>query len=96
MNPTNPYWTPSTIKRKSLPPITNTLGFQFTLPWPDVQTAGWYHGQGAIPGRKELVFRADPEYFPVQGIVPSTAGIPRINPYAPEFKFDRGKYTVRY
>ena len=96
MNPTSPYWTvpPTTIK--TLKPIINNPGFLFVLPWPDVSTAGFYHGQRPVPGRKELIFRDDPEYFAVDGIVPATAGIPRINPYDPVYKFSREKFTVRY
>lgn len=98
MNPTQPYWTPpfQYTTRTNLKPVTNTLGFQFTIPWPETTTAGFYNGQGAIPGRKELVYRDDPEWFAVQNIIPSTAGVPRINPYDPVYKFDREKYTVRF
>jgi len=76
--------------------VVHNYGFQFNLPWPDVQTAGFYNGQGAMPDRNELIYRDDPEYFAVGGIVSATAGVPRINPYNPIYKFDRSKYTVRY
>ena len=96
MNPTNPYWTAPQITTTAQKPVTHTPGFTFVLPWPDVTTAGFYYGQGAAPDRRELVFRSDPEYFPRGGIVPSSAGIPRINPYNPIYKFDRERHTVRY
>jgi len=97
MNPTNPYWQAPQLKLKGKMPIAHNIGFSFTLPWPDVVSpAGFYNGQGAMPGRKELVFRDDPEYFAIQGVVPSSGGIPRINPYDPIYKFDRSKFTVRY
>lgn len=97
MNPTNPYWTPSFKYKASkyLKPITNR-GFSFNIPWPDVTTAGYYYGSGAVPGVKKLVFKSDPEYFATQNIVPSSAGIPRINPYDPIYHFEREKHTVRF
>ena len=98
MNPTQPFWQPpfKFQPTQTLKPITNTLGFQFTIPWPQTQTAGFYNGQGAIPDRKELVYRDDPEWFAVQNIVRSTAGVPEVNPYDPVYKFDRERYTVRF
>ena len=98
MNPTQPYWTPDFKYQKStyLKPVSNTTGFQFTIPWPNTSTAGYYNGQGAIPGRKELVYRDDPEWFSVQNIIRSSGGVPNINPYAPEYKFSREDHTVRF
>lgn len=98
MNPTQPYWTPPFKYKitKFQKPVVNTYGFQFTLPWPQTTTAGFYYGEGAVPGRRELVYRPDPEWFATQNIVPSSGGVPQINPYDPVYKFDREKYTVRY
>ena len=98
MNPTQPYWTPPFEYRVSefQKPVSNTLGFQTTIPWPETQTAGYYNGQGAMPDRKELVYRDDPEWFSVQNIVRSSGGVPNINPYAREYKFNREDYTVRF
>ena len=95
MNPTNPYWQPPPTETKFLKPIVNTLGFQFQIPWPSVTTAGWYYGEGAMPDRRELVYRADPEFYARGGIVPSFGGVPTINPYDPIYRFSRDKFTVR-
>ena len=97
MNPTNPFWTPEPafIAQTSLKPISNTLGFQFNLPWPDPTTAGFYYGEGPQYGRRELIYRSDPEYFARQNILPSIGGVPRFNPYDPIYKFDRSRYTAR-
>ena len=98
MNITQPYWNSENFstKQRSVRPIENTYGFDFTLPWPDLTTAGWYNGQNPVPQRQELVFRDDPEWFAVQNIVPASGGIPRYNIHSPEFKFNRENYTVRY
>ena len=97
MNPTSPYWTPPFQWRpqKTLQPITNTYGFQFTLPWNMPTSAGYYFGEGAVPGRRELVYRSDPEWFATQGILPSSGNVPLVNPYTQEMNFDRAHYTVR-
>lgn len=97
MNPTQPYWTPPPVysTRKTLKPVANTYGFQFTLPWPQPTSAGTYFGEGAVPGRRELVYRSDPEWHAVQNILPSSGGVPLINPYTAEMKFDREHYTAR-
>jgi hypothetical protein len=97
MNPTNPYWTPDPayVKKTSLKPITNTLGFQFNLPWPDLSTSGFYYGENPVYGRRQLVYRSDPEYYARQNIIPSIGGVPRVNPYDKIYQFSREKYTVR-
>jgi len=97
MNPTNPFWTPEPqfARQTNLKPITNTLGFLITLPWPDVTTMGQYFGEGPQYGRRELVYRSDSEYYARQNIIPSIGGVPRINPWDKIYKFSREKYTVR-
>ena len=96
MNLTDPYWTPPTEYRpkKSLWDFTRDLGFRWTLPWPLPVSAGWYHGQGPRAGRREHVFRADPEWFAYDNIIPSTAGTPMVNPFSDEMKFRRSDYTI--
>ena len=95
MNPTHPYWEPPTDfqTRKTLKPIARDLGFQFNIPWPLPVSAGYYFGENPPPGRKELVYDSRPEWYAVDNVIPSTAGIPLMNPYTEEMKFDRSKYT---
>ena len=96
MNPTNPYWTPGPEIQKVVGQKNIANNFiRFTLPWPDVTTAGYYYGEGPQYGRRELIYRSDPEYFARQNILPSIGGVPRFNPYDPIYKFDRSRYTAR-
>ena len=102
MNVTHPFWqVPKQFVgqksfKQTLPPVANTLGFTFQLPWPLPVSAGWYDGQNAMWGRRELVFSSQPEYFAVENIIPSAGGVPLINPYAPEMKFSRKMVTSTY
>ena len=95
---TNPYWEPPVVfkTRKFLKPIARDWGFQWTLPWPLPVTAGPYFGQNPQWGRRQNVYRSDGEWFATDNIIPSTAGIPLMNPYTEEMRFDREKYTERY
>ena len=98
MSFTHPYWTPSFNYRlrKSLKPISNNLGFQFNLPYPDPVTAGWYYGEGAPYGRRTVVTDSRPEFYTVGGnIMPSVNGIPRMDPHSSEMTFSRAKYTQK-
>ena len=97
MNPTQPYWTPDPYfkTQSSLKPIANTLGFQIPIPWPDPTTMGYYFGENPQYGRRELVYRSDPEYYARDNVIPSVGGVPRINPYDPIYSFSREKYTAR-
>ena len=94
---THPYWTPPRDYRiqKSLLPVAHNLGFQFALPWPLPSTAGPYFGQNPQWGRRELVTSALPEWFAVDGIIPSTANQPLMNPYTAEMRFSRAEHTKR-
>ena len=94
---TNPYWTPPVefTTRKKLLPITNNMGFQFTLPWQLPSTAGYYYGENPVWGRREYVYSAQPEWYSVDNIVPSAGNVPLINPYTSAMKFSRADYTVK-
>ena len=97
---THPYWSPPffTRQQKFLKPISNNLGFQFNIPWPDPVSAGWYHGEGGenVYGRRTIVTKSDPEYFTVGGnIMPSTNGVPRMDPFSPAMTFSRDDYTKK-
>ena len=95
---TNPYWTPPVEfkTRKHLKPIARDLGFQWTLPWPQPSSAGYYFGQNPVWGRRQDVYSSLPEWFATDNIVPSTAGVPIMNPYTAEMKFSREKFTRKH
>ena len=96
MNLSNPYWTaPSDFSpKKSLWDFTRDRGFQWNLPWPMPVSAGWYYGEQPEMGRRQHVFRADPEWVAFGDVIPSTGGIPMVNPYSDEMKFKRSDYTI--
>ena len=102
MNVTHPFWqAPKQFVgqksfKQTLAPITRTLGFQFQMPWPLPQSAGFYYGQNPVWGRRELVFSGQPEYFAVGNTIPSAGGVPLVNPYTPEMRFSRRNVTTRY
>ena len=102
MNVTHPFWSAPKefVGQKSFQqtftPIARNLGFQFQMPWPLPQTAGFYDGQNPVLGRRELVFSSQPEYFAVGNTIPSAGGVPLVNPYAPEMKFSRRNVTTQY
>ena len=95
---THPYWVAPAVFRpqKSVKPIAHDLGFQWTMQWPLPVTMGSYFGSNPEWGRRQDVYRSDPEFFAVDNIIPSTAGIPLMNPYTAEMRFDREKFTKRH
>jgi len=97
MNPTNPYWEPPVVykARKHLKPIARDTGFRFQLPWPQPVSAGFYYGENPAWGRKEQVFSAQPEWYAVDNIIPSSGNIPMVNPHTREMKYKRSDYTVK-
>ena len=98
MQATNPYWTPPAQFKtvKYLKPIARDLGFQFHLPWPLPVSAGYYYGENPVWGRKESVYSSQPEWFATDHIIPSSGGIPLMNPYTKEMTFNRQDYTVKH
>ena len=98
MNSANVYWQPPQYTVTSLKPISGNVGFLMNLPWPDPVTAGFYEGQGNenIYGKRELVFSNFPEMIMVGGVLPTTSGIPRVDPNSFAAKFSREHYTVRH
>ena len=99
MNLTNPYWTPKPIfstGTKGQKSFANNLGFFFKLPVADIQTSGYYFGENPIPDRRELVFRSEPEYYAVDGKVPSSGGLPKYDPRDPMYAFKRSDYTKKF
>ena len=97
MNPSNVYWSPPQYKTTSLKPISGNLGFLMNLPYPDPVSAGFTHGAGNqnILGKRELVFTGLPEMYTVGGIMPTTGGLPRVNPNGLAASHNREHYTLR-
>ena len=98
MNLTNPYWAPEAVYStgvKGQKTFENHRGFFFKLPHPDIQTSGFYFGENPGYGRRQLVFRSDPEYYAVDRTVPSSGGVPKYNPRDPIYAFDRSKFTEK-
>ena len=97
MNLTHPYWNPPAEFKphKGLLGPENHRGFFFKLPHPDIQTAGWYFGENPMPDRRELSFKANPEYFAVDGILPASGGVPKFDPRKEIYKYKRSDFTVK-
>ena len=97
MNVSNPYWA-SDVKFKTIktiPKLEHTLGFNFDIPWPLPSTAGEYFGEDAIPGRREMSYGTQGEYFATDNIVPSTGGVPMVNIYAPHYRYKRSDHVFK-
>ena len=91
---TSPYWVAPASTVRFVMPVDNTLGYQIDIPYPPPVATPWYFGENPVIGRRELVMRADPEYFAVDGIIPYLAPkIPLVDIFDPSYAFDRSKYT---
>ena len=91
------YWNPepSYSKMTSLYPIERNLGFLWHLPHRNPVATPWFYGEGTLPGVRHIVTRPDPEYFAVDGILPTINGKPMVDISDPAYGFDRNKYTFR-
>ena len=93
-NLTNPFWTPLPTRIQAMRPQEGHLGFQIDIPYPPPVATPWYHGENPVIGRRELIMRADPEYFAVDNVIPYlTPNIPLVDIFDPSYSFDRQKYT---
>ena len=97
MNITSPYWSNASFEPiTSLKPLTQHLGFQFRIPWPEpVTVSSMYFGSGARPDRRELTTIPYGEYYAVSNTIPATGGQPLININEPRFKFSRDRFTFK-
>lgn len=99
MDVTNVYWTTPQITQTSLFPMSGHLGFHITLPYPDpVSVPSGYSGEGSenVFGKREMVYTNLPEMFTVGGnIMPTTSGIPRVDPNSFAARVNRKTMTVR-
>ena len=94
---THPYWqAPKEYKPHTFQkPIARSIGFQFALPWRLPVTAGFYFGENPVWGRREQSTETQPEYFATDNIIPSSGGIPMINPHTQDMKYRREDHTVK-
>jgi hypothetical protein len=91
---TSSYYTPDPDRLQYTYPLANHLGFFIDIPHKPPVATPWYFGENALPGRRELVMRGDPEYFAVDNIIPHlTESIPLVNMNDPSYQFRRAKYT---
>ena len=71
-------------------------GILYNIPFRDPVQTGFVYGEGNqnVYGLRKLVFSTEPETFAVGNVLPTTAGIPRIDPYSRENRFSREDYTI--
>ena len=74
-------------------PFFGDIGYSNPIPWPLVKTVGWWTG-GTIPEEKALILRADPEYFAVNNLIRTNAGLATIDVNDPIYQFEREDYTI--
>ena len=85
MSPANAYWTPPPIFQKPmnfLRPLTNTTGYSIVLPHHDPVSGPHYYGENPVYGRSELASNTLPELYSVANIMPTSGGLPRVNPFS--------------
>ena len=97
-NFTNVFWTaPKQFHTQTfLKPISGHLGFQINIPKPDPVTSGFYYGENPPINNVRaptVVTRSDPEWYVVDGTMPTVAGHARMDPTSKAMKFSRAKYT---
>ena len=98
MQVSNAYWAPPQYTQTSLKPISGNTGFLMNLPYPDPVSTGMYSGEGSenIYGdNRKLVFTTLPEIYPVGNILPTTGGIPRVDPNSAHGQHNRDNFTLR-
>ena len=95
MNTSNLYWTPPATEIKSALPISGHLGFQIDIPKRDPVSTPWYYGQNALPDRREMSLSGWPELYPVDNVLPTVGGIPRIDPRSFAARVSRSRGIAR-
>lgn len=96
MRATNPAYTaPDTDYPVSFTmPMTGHLGYEIDIPYSAPMSTPYYFGENPVIGRRELVTRADPEYFAIDNVIPMlTEKIPLVDLSDPSYSFSRAKYT---
>ena len=74
-------------------PFFGDIGYSNPIPWPLVKTVGWWTA-GTIPEEKALILRADPEYYAVNNLIRTNAGLATIDVNDPIYQFEREDYTI--
>ena len=90
------YWQPGAnySTTTSLYPIERDLGFIFALPHRNPVATPWFYGEDTPIGTRHLVMRPNPEYFAVDGILPTyPGGKPMVDIDDPAYGFDRSHWT---
>ena len=97
---TNAYWIPEPTHVKTQNHKVSDLGFRNDIPWPLPTTVGAeYFGEGReeLPLEKVLNPTVQGEYFSRGGdVIPSSGGVPLINPYSKRFTHERDAYTTEF
>ena len=95
---TSPFWVDAAADRTfGVNALFTSDGVLYNIPYRDPVSTGFYYGEGreALPPRNELVFSTQPETFAVANILPTVAGVPRINPNAWQHTFSRSQHTMK-
>jgi len=97
MNPSNVYWAAPQYTRTFLKPISGNPGFLMNLPYPDPVSGQMYSGEGRenIYGLRELVYTTLPEIYAIGNILPTTGGVPRVDPTSVHARHSREAFTRR-
>ena len=85
MNPSSSYWQPGGFFQKNSPSFksfAHHTGFLINIPYPDPVSTPFYFGQNPEWGRRSYAYSTLPELHTIGGIMPTTAGIPRVSPYS--------------
>ena len=99
MNILSAYWVPPVTDVRFANHKERDLGFRNDIPWPLPATVGAeYFGEGRqeLPLEKSLNATVQGEYHARGGMIPSTGGIPLINPYSKTFNHARENYEVPF
>ena len=100
MSIVNAYWIPEPSNVSTLNSKVNDLGYRNDLVWPLPATVGAeYFGGGRqeLPLEKILNPTVQGEYFPRGGnVVPSSGGVPLVNPYSKAFTHERDAYSTEF
>ena len=98
----NAYWVPPQSKYGNVSfsnPKFGDLGFRNDLVWPMPATVGaeyFSEGKQELPLEKSLNKTVQGEYFSRGGMIPSSGGVPLINPYSKTFTHSRLDYEVPF
>ena len=90
---TQSSWHAPELGRIQSEPYLRDYGHSFNIPWVMPHTAGFWT-EGTIPTEKKLIMSDVPEYFATNDIIPSTGGLPVIDPSDPIYQYEREQASV--